>query len=66
MHAVVRPLFRVAPLASALAAALSLGACAAIAPPELPSADPGGLPLPVAAPVRPSGAGSSPPAAAPA
>jgi len=40
---------------AAIAAALT--SCAVIAPPELPTADPGGLPLPIAQPTRPSGGG---------
>ncbi|WP_431287130.1 flagellar basal body L-ring protein FlgH [Roseateles chitinivorans] len=44
-------------VALAMVAATTLGGCAIIAPPELPSADPGGLPLPIAETVKPSGGG---------
>ncbi|OWQ93129.1 flagellar basal body L-ring protein [Roseateles aquatilis] len=43
--------------AGLLAVAAFLAGCAAIAPPTLPSADPGPLPLPLPEPQRPSGGG---------
>ena len=46
-----------AALALSLLAVAALSACSAIAPPQLPSADPGPLPLGPAGPQRPAGGG---------
>ncbi|MDH0867911.1 flagellar basal body L-ring protein FlgH [Mitsuaria sp. GD03876] len=52
-----RALARALAVGAAPMLALALGGCAAIAPPPLPSADPGGLPLPLSEPTRAAGGG---------